>query len=258
MRFVSRPLAFAVFFVAVVCVLHVRARIHNFQGSALAFRQCGPIDFHPSMTSMSLMLRRCCTVGAFCGISFAVWVSATPSGHRLRQRFAGWVARGKILVRLADDLLSASADSDGTLGHWRARILAAESRVMTLTSVLAVAKTEIDSRLDSLEDLVGGLDVYEIERRVTALAQETEASFRSMREDWHGSERAFIRRWGEIHVQATAVRAEVSDVRENLIHARQVALRVSDFCEQLDARMAAAYSRLGDLAGRVALLEGEW
>ena len=153
-----------------VCCTSVRAYANPcFQGVALAF--------HTSMSSMSIMLRRCCTVGAFCGIGFAVWVSATPSGHRLRQRFAGWVARGKILVRLADDLLSASADSDGTLGHWRARILAAESRVMTLTSVLAVAKTEIDSRLDSLEDLVGGLDVYEIERRVTALEQETEASF---------------------------------------------------------------------------------
>ena len=163
MRFCFHDLwAFAVLFVAVACVLHVRARIRKSfsQGFALAFRQCGPIDFQPSMAPMSLTLRRCCTVGALCGISFAVWVSATPSGHRLRQRFAGWVARGKILVRLADDLLSASADSDGTLGHWRARILAAESRV-------------IDSRLDSLEDLVGELDVYEIERRVTALEQET-------------------------------------------------------------------------------------
>ena len=201
------------------------------------------------------MLRRCSIVGAFCGIGFAVWVSATPSGYRLRQRFAGWVARGKTLVRLADDLLSASADSDGTLGHWRTRILASESRVMTLTSVLAAARTEVDSRLDNLEDLVGGLDVYEIENRVTAVEQESEVSLRSMREDWHGIERSFIRRWAEIHTQATAVRAEVSEVRESATHARQVALRVSDFCEQLDARVVTAFSGLGDLAGRVALLE---
>ena len=192
---------------------------------------------------MSLMLRRCCIVGAFCGIGFAVWVSATPSGYRLRQRFAGWVARGKTLVRLADDLLSASADSDGTLGHWRTRIL------------LAAARTEVDSRLDNLEDLVGGLDVYEIENRVTAVEQECEVSLRSMREDWHGIERSFIQRWAEIHTQATAVRVQVSEVREFATHTRQVALRVSDFCEQLDARVVTAFSGLGDLAGRVALLE---
>ena len=131
---------------------------------------------------MSLMLRRCCIVGAFCGIGFAVWVSATPSGNRLRQRFAGWVARGKTLVRLADDFLSGElvvANSDGTIGHWRTRILASESRVMTLTSVLAAARTEVDSRLDNLEDLVGGLDVYEIENRVTAVEQQ----WSRMRED---------------------------------------------------------------------------
>ena len=204
---------------------------------------------------MSLMLRRCCIVGAFCGIGFAVWVSATPSGYRLRQRFARWVARGKTLVRLADDLLSASADSDGTLGHWRTRIVASEGRVMTVTSVLAAARTEVDSRLDNLEDLVGGLDVYEIENRVTAVEQESEVSFRSMREDWHGIERAFIRRWAEIHTQATADRAQVSEIREFATHTRQVALRVGDFCEQLDARVVTTFSGLGDLAGRVALLE---
>ena len=173
------------------------------------------------------MLRCCCIVGAFCGIGFAVWVSATPSGYRLRQRFAGWVARGKTLVRLADDLLGASADSDGTLGHWGTRIL------------LAAARTEVDSRLDKLED------------RVTAVEQQ----WSRMREDWHGSERSFIRRWAEIHTQSTADRAQVSEIREFATHTRQVALRVSDFCEQLDARVMTTFSGLGDLAGRVALLE---
>ena len=203
---------------------------------------------------MSLMLRRCCIVGAFCGIGFAVWVSATPSGNRLRQRFAGWVARGKTLVRLADDFLSGElvvANSDGTIGHWRTRILASENRVMTLTSVLAAARTEVESRLDNLEDLVGGLDVYEIENRVTAVEQQ----WSRMREDWHGSERSFIGRWAEIHTQATADRARVSEIREFANHTRQVAMRVSDFCEQLDARVVTTFSGLGDLAGRVALLE---
>ena len=175
------------------------------------------------------MLRRCCIVGAFCGIGFAVWVSATPSGYRLRQRFAGWVARGKTLVRLADDFLSGElvvANSDGTIGHWRTRILASESR------------------LDNLEDLVGGLDVYEIENRVTAVEQQ----WSRMREDWHGIERSFIRRWAEIHTQ-------VSEIREFATHTSQVAQRVSDFCEQLDARVVTTFSGLGDLAGRVALLE---
>ena len=193
---------------------------------------------------MSLMLRRCCIVGAFCGIGFAVWVSATPSGNRLRQRFAWWVARGKTLVRLADDLLSASADSDGTLGHWRTRILASESRVMTLTSVLAAARTEVDSRLDNLEDLVGGLDVYEIENRVTAVEQQ----WSRMREDWRIVLRAD-------HTRITADHARVSEIREFATRTSQVAQRVSDFCEQLDARVVTAFSGLGDLAGRVALLE---
>ena len=193
---------------------------------------------------MSLMLRRCCIVGAFCGIGFAVWVSATPSGYRLRQRFAGWVARGKTLVRLADDLLSASADSDGTLGHWRTRILASENRVMTLTSVLAATRTEVESRLDNLEDLVGGLDVYEIENRVTAVEQQ----WSRMREDWRIVLRAD-------HTRITADHARVSEIREFANHTRQVALRVSDFCEQLDARVVTTFSGLGDLAGRVALLE---
>ena len=175
---------------------------------------------------MSLMLRRCCIVGAFCGIGFAVWVSATPSGYRLRQRFAGWVARGKTLVRLADDLLSASADSDGTFGHWRTRILASESR------------------LDNLEDLVGGLDVYEIENRVTAVEQQ----WSRMREDWRIVCRAD-------HTRITADHARVSEIREFATHTSQVAQRVSDFCEQLDARVVTAFSGLGDLAGRVALLE---
>ena len=185
---------------------------------------------------MSFMLRRCCIVGAFCGIGFSVWVSATPSGYRLRQWFSGWVARGKTLVRLADDVLSGElvvANSDGTIGHWRTRILASESR------------------LDNLEDLVGGLDVYEIENRVTAVEQQ----WSRMREDWHGSERSFIRRWAEIHTQSTADRAQVSEIREFATHTRQVALRVSDFCEQLDGRVVTAFSGLGDLAGRVALLE---
>ena len=152
---------------------------------------------------MSLMLRRCCIVGAFCGIGFAVWVSATPSGYRLRQRFAGWVARGKTLVRLADDLLSASADSDGTLGHWRT-----------------------------------------LENRVTAVEQQ----WSRMREDW----RIVL---GADHTRITADRARESEIRETLNHTRQVALRVSDFCEQLDARVVTTFSGLGDLAGRVALLE---
>ena len=193
---------------------------------------------------MSLMLRRCCIVGAFCGIGFAVWVSATPSGYRLRQRFAGWVARGKTLVRLADDILSASADSDGTLGHWRTRILTSESRVMTLTSVLAATRTEVESRLDNLEDLVGGLDVYEIENRVTAVEQQ----WSRMREDWRIVLRAD-------HTRITADHARVSEIREFATHTSQVAQRVSDFCEQLDARVVTTFSGLGDLAGRVALLE---
>ena len=174
---------------------------------------------------MSFMLRRCCIVGAFCGIGFSVWVSATPSGYMLRQRFAGWAARGKTLVRLADDVLSGElvvANSDGTIGHWRTRIPASESGSLR----------------------VGGLDVYEIENRMTAVEQQ----WSRMREDW----RIVIR---ADHRRITAVHARVSEIREFATHASQVAQRVSDFCEQLDARVVTTFSGLGDLAGRVALLE---
>ena len=166
---------------------------------------------------MSLMLRRCCIVGAFCGIGFAVWVSATPSGNRLRQRFAGWVARGKTLVRLADAFLSGElvvANSDGTIVHWGTRILACESR------------------LDNLEN------------RVSPVEQQ----WSRMREDWRIVLRAD-------HTRITADHARVSEIREFATHTSQVAQRVSDFCEHLDARVVTTFSGLGDLSGRVALLE---
>ena len=76
-----------------------------------------------------------------------------------------------------------------------------------------------------------------------------------MRQDWHAIERSFVQRWAEIHTRATADRARVSEIREIATHTRQVVQSVSDFCEQLDARVVTAFAGLGDLAGHVALLE---